>query len=67
MLTAKYMTEEELFDALGDFAMGMISNFNAEKTDAEKAKWLASEVEALTTRLWEELPLRRGKITPSNN
>jgi len=67
MLTAKYMTEEDLFDALGDFALDMISNFNKDKTDAEKAKWLAAEVEALTTRLWEELPLRRGKITPSNN
>jgi hypothetical protein len=67
MLTAKYMTEEKLFDALGDFALAMITNFNKDKTDAEKAKWLAAEVESLTARLWEELPLRRGKITPSNN
>ena len=67
MLTAKYMSEEDLFNALGDFAMDMITNFNNDKTDAEKAKWLAAAVEELTARLWEDLPLQRGMITPSNN
>ena len=28
MLTAKYMSEEDLFNALGDFALNMITNFN---------------------------------------
>ena len=67
MLEPKYMSEEDLFNALGDFALGMLQNMGDEsRTDAEKAKWLTHQVEGLTARLWEELPLRRGSV-PSNN
>jgi len=67
MLEPKYMGEEDLFNALGDFALDMITEFNKDGTDADKAKWLADSVEGLTAKLWEELPLRRGRITPSTN
>ena len=67
MLEPKYMTEEDLFNALGDFALGMLQNMaDSSKTEEERAKWLTHQVEGLTTRLWEELPLRRGSV-PSNN
>jgi len=67
MQEPKYMGEEDLFNALGEFALDMITQFNQDKPDADKAKWLADSVEELTAKLWEELPLRRGRITPSNN
>lgn len=67
MQEPKYMGEEDLFNALGDFALDMITEFNKDKSDTDKAKWLANSVEGLTAKLWEELPLRRGRITPSNN
>ena len=68
MLQPKYMTEEELFIALGDFSLAMLETMgDSSKTEEERAKWLSHNVEHLTTRLWEELPLMRGKVTPSNN
>ena len=68
MLEPKYMTEEDLFNALGDFSLAMLETMgDSSKTEEERAKWLTHRVENLTARLWEELPLMRGKVTPSSN
>ena len=67
MLAPKYMSEEMLFDTLGDFAMELLTKMADEsQTPEERAKWLSHTVEGLTTQLWEELPLRRGAV-PSIN
>ena len=66
-LEAMYMTEEDLFNALGDFSMALLEKMADENlTPQERAKWLSHRVEGLTTRLWEDLPLRRGLVPSAN-
>lgn len=67
MLPPKYMSEEGLFEALGDFSMELLKVMGDEEmTPQERAKWLSHRVEGLTTQLWEDLPLRRGLVPSAN-
>ena len=67
MLEAKYMSEEMLFNTLGDFALEVLTRMGDEQqTPEQRAKWMSQAVEGLTAQLWEELPLKRGAV-PSIN
>lgn len=67
MQTAKYFTNDELFDTLGDFSMEMLEAMGDESIPPEsRAKWLAARVEVLTQAIWDGTP-RMGEIYPSNN
>ena len=44
MLPPKYMSEEGLFEALGDFSMELLKVMGDEEmTPQERAKWLSTE------------------------
>lgn len=67
MQTAKYLTNDELFDTLGDFSMEMLETMGNQSIPPEsRAKWLSARVEILTQAIWDRTP-RMGEIYPSNN
>lgn len=67
MLKTKFLTEDQLFDTLGDFSLELIEVMaDDDLTPRERAKWLSEEVEGLTKIIWANTP-RLGEITPSQN
>ena len=67
MLEARYMSEEDLFNALGEFSMQILETMgDDELTPEQRGKWLAHEVERLTTEIWESSP-RTGEMRFSLN
>ena len=67
MLEARYMSEEDLFNALGEFSMKILETMgDDQQTPEQRGKWLAMEVERLTTEIWESTP-RTGEMRFSLN
>ena len=61
----KYMSEEGLFEALGDFSMNC-SKLWATKIATGEGEMVIPPSGGLTTQLWEDLPLRRGLVPSAN-
>ena len=62
----KYLSEEKLFEVLGDAMLEALLIGRSNRTPEEGARWLASEVERLTAQVWEGTP-RLGGVYPSTN
>ena len=67
MIEAKYFTNDELYDTLGEFSRRLLEAMGDNTVPAEvRAKQLAMQVEMLTQEIWDGTP-RIGEIYPSNN
>lgn len=67
MQEAKYLSEENLFNLLGDFSMTLLETMGDEEIAPEqRARSLAHAVEELTATIWEGTP-RLGEVYPSTN
>jgi len=62
----KYLTEGELFDAVGDTLIQAMLWGMQDMTQEERAGLVAVEAEKLTAAIWENTPRLSG-VTPSAN
>ncbi len=62
----KCLTEDKLFDILGDAMLEALLIGRSDMTPEEGARWLAMEVEKLTSQVWDNTP-RLSEVYPSTN